>query len=265
MLEKAETLHPTEEVALYLEDSQVAIDSEAKKRLVRTLDLHIIPIATLLYLLGFLDRVNIGNARLYDLEEDLGSVGNQLQILVSILFVTHFTLELPSNWVIKKIRPSRWIAFTTTSWGIIATPSGITRNFGGMLACRPLLGAFEGGLFLGLATHLTFFYTKRDMALHIAYGKRSVTIAMQAMIGNSAGITASFLYPSAEGPCYVKGHIIATSMAAFGVLPFDFMWLFYEWSNKRRTGEKEDGKIQDTSDSKVKKLGSKSPRSVYVT
>jgi MFS family permease len=102
--------------------------------------------------------VNIGNARLYGLEEDL-----------NILFVTYILSELPSNLVLKKLRPSRWIAFITTAWGIIATMTGIVQSYGGLIACRLLLGAVEGGLFPGMAVYLTFFYTKRELALRIGY------------------------------------------------------------------------------------------------
>lgn len=99
---------------------------------------------------GSLDRVNIGNARLYGLEEDLGLEGDQYQIAVSLLFVTYIASELPSNLVIKKFTPSRWLSFITTAWGIVATLTGITQSFGGLVACRIILGALEGGLFPGL-------------------------------------------------------------------------------------------------------------------
>jgi hypothetical protein len=83
------------------------IDTVAAKKLTRKLDLWLIPIIMLLYLFAFLDRgacsqpinprfepaltgiVNIGNAKLYGLEEDLGLKGNQYQVCVSILFVTY--------------------------------------------------------------------------------------------------------------------------------------------------------------------------------
>ncbi|KAK3307105.1 major facilitator superfamily domain-containing protein [Chaetomium strumarium] len=144
-------------------------DAVAEAKLVRRMDLFLLPVVMLLYLLSFLDRVNIGNARLYKMEADLGLVGNQYQVAVSILFVTYILSELPSNLVLKKLRPSRWIAFITTAWGIIATLTGIAQNYGGLLACRLLLGAVEGGLFPGMAIYLTFFYTKRELALRIGY------------------------------------------------------------------------------------------------
>ena len=62
----------------------------------------------------FLPRVNIGNARLYGMEKDLDLKGNQYQTAVSLLFVTYILSELPSNLVLKKFTPSRWISFITT-------------------------------------------------------------------------------------------------------------------------------------------------------
>ncbi|KAF1843847.1 high-affinity nicotinic acid transporter-like protein [Cucurbitaria berberidis CBS 394.84] len=144
-------------------------DPVYEAKLVRKLDLFIIPVVMLLYLLSFLDRVNIGNARLYGLETDLDLSPNQFQTAVSILFVTYILSEIPSNLVLKKLRPSRWIAFITVAWGIIATLTGLVQSYGGLIACRLLLGAVEGGLFPGMAVYLTFFYTKRELALRIGY------------------------------------------------------------------------------------------------
>ena len=76
--------------------------------------------------------------------------GSQFQIAVSILFPTYVLFELPSNLVLKHyVRPSRWIAFITTCWGLIATLSGLTQSYEGLLACRVLLDLFEAGLFPG--------------------------------------------------------------------------------------------------------------------
>lgn len=76
---------------------------------------------------------------------------------------------MPSNLVLKKLTPSRWISFITVSWGIVATLTGIVQNYAGLIICRLFLGAVEGGLFPGLAVYLTLFYTKRELALRIGY------------------------------------------------------------------------------------------------
>lgn len=167
------------------------IDHAAEKKLVRKLDLYIVPIIMLLYLFSFLDRVNIGNARLYGMEEDLGLHGNQYQTAVSILFVTYLVAEIPSNLLLKKLRPSRWISAITTSWAIIATLTGITQNYSGLIACRVLLGLVEGGLFPGAAVYLTLFYTKRELALRIGY--LFVSAAIAGAIGGLLGYGIGFM------------------------------------------------------------------------
>nr|PFH55532.1 hypothetical protein XA68_18110 [Ophiocordyceps unilateralis] len=141
----------------------------AERRLVRKLDLHIIPLVMSLYLFSFLDRVNIGNARLYSLEKDLGLSPTEFQVAVSILFVTYLALEVPSNLVLKLFTPRRWLATIVTAWGLVATLSALVKSYGGLVACRLLLGALEAGLFPGLNVYLTLFYTKRELALRVGY------------------------------------------------------------------------------------------------
>jgi MFS family permease len=88
------------------------------------------------------------------MEEDLGLGGDDYQIAVSLLFVTYVMCEVPSNLIIKRLRPSRYIAFITVSWGIVATLTGVVQNFGGLIAVRLILGALEAGLFPGMAIYL---------------------------------------------------------------------------------------------------------------
>ncbi|KAK4940552.1 hypothetical protein LTR10_019311 [Elasticomyces elasticus] len=114
------------------------VDAIAEQRVLRKVDRHIVPLVMVLYLLSFMDRVNIGNARLYGLEEDLGLTANQFQVCVSILFVTYVLCELPSNLALKGMKPSRWISFLAMSWGIIAMCTGSCQSFGAMSGCRLL-------------------------------------------------------------------------------------------------------------------------------
>ncbi|KAL1601694.1 hypothetical protein SLS60_006609 [Paraconiothyrium brasiliense] len=176
-----------------IEGSLEEVDPIAEAKLVRKLDLYIIPVVMLLYLFSFLDRVNIGNARLYGLEEDLGLNSTQWQTAISILFVTYILSEVPSNLVLKKLRPSRWIAFITVSWGIIATLTGVVQNYAGLIVCRLFLGAVEGGLFPGLAIYLTFFYTKRELALRIGY------LFVSAALAGACGGLLAFAIGHMEG------------------------------------------------------------------
>ncbi|OBT70876.1 hypothetical protein VF21_10071 [Pseudogymnoascus sp. 05NY08] len=163
----------------------VYIDHAAEKKLVRKLDCYIIPTVMTTYLLCFLDRINIGNARLYNLEADLGLTGSQYQTAVSVLFITYVLIEVPSNLLLKRFTPSRWIAIITVVWGIISTLTGIVQNFAGLVVCRLLLGLVEGGLFPGLTVYLTLFYTKKEIALRIGY-----LFVSSALAGACGGLLA---------------------------------------------------------------------------
>ncbi|KAG5978728.1 hypothetical protein E4U55_006012 [Claviceps digitariae] len=151
-------------------DQLVAASQDVdEKRLVRKLDTHLIPLLMAIYLFSFLDRINVGNARLYHLERDLALSPRQFQLVLSVFFIPYTLLEVPSNLLLKRFTPRRWLAFITLSWGVVATLMGLVDSLAGLLACRLLLGALEAGLFPGLNVYLTFFYTKNELALRVGY------------------------------------------------------------------------------------------------
>ena len=95
------------------------IDRAAEKRLVRKCDLYVIPVLSLLYSLAFIDRINIGNARLQGLEKDLKMRGQDYNVALFIFFVPYILFEVPSNLLIRKIAPSTWLSSIMILWGII--------------------------------------------------------------------------------------------------------------------------------------------------
>ncbi|KAH7109445.1 major facilitator superfamily domain-containing protein [Dendryphion nanum] len=166
------------------------VPKEVEKKLMRKLDIHIIPWAMWMYLMSFMDRVNIGNARIYGLEEDLGIAGtNQYQLAVSILFVTYCLFEAPSNSVLKRFQPARWLGVLTFCWGLVATFSAWVNNINSLIACRLLLGLFEAGLFPGLVVYLTMFYNRRNIALRTSflYGTAALSGALGGLVAYGIG------------------------------------------------------------------------------
>ncbi|KAF1979167.1 MFS general substrate transporter [Bimuria novae-zelandiae CBS 107.79] len=144
-----------EKVNLEKAEPPPLVDEATEKRLLRKLDWRIIPMLCWVYLMNFMDRVNIGNARLYGLEENLGLTGNQYQISVGILFVTYCLFETLSNLIIKRLQPARYLGGLLFTWGMVATFSAWVENFAGLVACCLLLGAFEAGLFPGVIHYLS--------------------------------------------------------------------------------------------------------------
>ena len=125
-------------------------DESTTKALIRKIDYHLIPFLALLYLLSFLDRTNIGNARLDTLEKDLGLTGLQYNDALAIFFPFYVAAEVPSNMAMKRFRPSIWIPSIMVAWGVCCTLMGIVKNYQGLMAARVFLGIAEGGLFPGV-------------------------------------------------------------------------------------------------------------------
>ncbi|TFY69965.1 hypothetical protein EVG20_g2930 [Dentipellis fragilis] len=180
---------PYEETKEVLESDYV-VDKLAERRLLRRLDIRIVPITMFIYLLCFLDRSNIklttttqGNAKV--LNSNTGDslvqtlhITNQQYLAALMLFLVSYTLfETPSNYMLKKFRPSRWLALLMFGWGAMTLVLGAVTNFGGLAGVRFLLGAFEAGLFPGMVYFLTFWYTPRERAVRIALILACATLA----------------------------------------------------------------------------------------
>ncbi|KAI9318062.1 major facilitator superfamily domain-containing protein [Dichotomocladium elegans] len=134
--------------------------------LLRKLDLRLIPLLSVLYLLSYIDRSNIGNASLGGLQRDLGLTHQEYQWCLSIFFFGYIIFEIPSNIVMRRWRPSNWLGLLMGSWGIIATAMAACRTFAGLAICRFLLGACEAGFFPGVIYFLSVWYTRKE------YGRR---------------------------------------------------------------------------------------------
>ncbi|KAL8955323.1 MAG: hypothetical protein Q9193_006783 [Seirophora villosa] len=144
-------------------------DRAAENAVLRKVDWHMLPIITFIYMLSVIDRTNIGNGRLYGLEKDLGLKGNQFQTAAAVFYATYIACEVPATIFLKKLRPARFISSIAVLWGIIATLTGLVQNYRGLLACRLLLGLTEGPLFPCLIVYLTFFYTRKELAVRFGY------------------------------------------------------------------------------------------------
>lgn len=94
-------------------------DEAATKRLIRKIDWRLIPFLALLYLLSFLDRTNIGNARLDTLEADLNMSGLQYNHALAVFFPFYVAVEVPSNMAMKRLRPSVWLPLIMLAWYVL--------------------------------------------------------------------------------------------------------------------------------------------------
>lgn len=135
--------------------------SPEDKKLVWKQDLRILPISCGIYLLCYLDRSNIGNAKVLnasthnDLLSETNMTAYQYTIALMVFLIAYMVFEVPSNYFLKRLSPSKWIAFLMLSWSVMTMGLGGVHNFAGVTALRFMLGVFEAGLFPGLVYYLS--------------------------------------------------------------------------------------------------------------
>ncbi|KAL1590497.1 hypothetical protein WHR41_00783 [Cladosporium halotolerans] len=157
--------------------------TQEERSLIFKQDLRIIPLCSFIYLLCYLDRSNIGNAKVLNQEDgdDLLTETNmtnfQFTIALMVFLIAYALFEVPSNYMLKRLKPSNWIAFLMLSWGAITMGLGGVQNFGSVTAVRFLLGVFEAGLFPGLVYYLTFWYRTEERSIRVALVLASATLA----------------------------------------------------------------------------------------
>ena len=137
-------------------DLQYLNDKERNKRLTRRADWRIVPLLSFMYLLNYLDRGNVGNAKVLN-EETGDSLLQQTNmttggyaIAMSLFSVSYTLFEVPSNWIMKRyVRPSLWLAALLFCWGALTLGFAGVKTYAQVIVIRFLIGLFEAGFFPG--------------------------------------------------------------------------------------------------------------------
>jgi MFS family permease len=102
-----------------------------------------------MYLLAFLDRTNVANAAIFGLQKDLGLTSTQYSTCLTIFFVPYVVFEIPSNIILKRLKPHVWLSICMLGFGVVTVCQGLVQGYGGFIATRFFLGLFETGMFPG--------------------------------------------------------------------------------------------------------------------
>jgi len=136
-----------------------AVLAKARRRL--------IPFLFLLYIVAYLDRINVGFAAL-QMNQALGFSATTYGFGAGIFFLSYVLFEIPSNVILARIGARRWIARIMITWGLVSTGMMFVRGAAGFYTLRFLLGLAEAGFFPGIIFYLTKWFPVRDRAGTIA-------------------------------------------------------------------------------------------------
>jgi len=145
-------------------------------RTVSKLRRHILPLLFLLYIVAYLDRINIGFAA-FTMNQELGITSTQFGFLTGVFFWGYFLFEIPSNLILHKMGARPWIARILVSWGAVAMLGGLVHSTSQLYMVRFLLGVAEAGFFPGIVLYLTYWFRQREQAQMITWFLTGLPVA----------------------------------------------------------------------------------------
>jgi len=189
----------------------------AEIALVRKLDMRVMPALFAMYFLNKLDQNAIANARLNDLEKDLGLVGTQYNTCISILYVGYLFAQIPSNLILAsgKVRPSLYMCICMMVWGCVAALTALVKNYTGLVLVRFFLGFVEAPFYPGALYILSLFYTRKEIATRV-----SILYAGNIFAVSFAGLIAAATFATLDNAHNIRGWqwlFVIEGVVTFGV------------------------------------------------
>jgi len=127
----------------------------------------LLPFAFLLYIVNYLDRINVGFAAL-QMNRELGLSDAAFGLGAGLFFIGYFLFEIPSNLILHRVGARAWIARIMISWGVVAIAMAAVRGVASFYLLRFLLGIAEAGFFPGIILYLTLWFPAREQARALA-------------------------------------------------------------------------------------------------
>ncbi|XP_006462957.1 hypothetical protein AGABI2DRAFT_224616 [Agaricus bisporus var. bisporus H97] len=190
----------------------------AEKKLLRKLDYRLLPTVFIIYVMNYIDRNGITTARLKGMQEDLGINDVQYATVIAILYATYCPAQIPSNMLLNYVkRPSLYIGACVVAWGMTSALTGVTKDLGGIIACRLFIGLPEAAFYPGTVYLLSRWYTKKaSMILCFT--------PLNELAFRSAVLYAGLLISNAFGALIAAG-ILANMEGKRGIRAW--RWLFF--------------------------------------
>ncbi len=133
------------------------------ERVLRRVRWRLLPFLGLLYIVSYLDRVNVSFAKL-TMNQAIGIDDATYAFGAGIFFIGYFLFEVPSNLILERVGARRWIARIMITWGLVSGCTAFVTGSTSFVAMRFLLGIAEAGFFPGILLYLTYWFPARERA-----------------------------------------------------------------------------------------------------
>ena len=138
--------------------------AEEEAMVLKKLDRHLVLLLAVLYMLSFLDRSNIGNAKIAGLKNDLDLSSSQYEWTLTAFYITYILFEW-MTLLYRVVLPHIYISCCVASWGLVASLQSLTTSFMVLVLLRALLGITEAAFGPGVPFYLSFFFNREELAL----------------------------------------------------------------------------------------------------
>jgi ACS family tartrate transporter-like MFS transporter len=162
-----------------------------QKQVMRKVVTRLMPALLILYVIAYLDRVNVTFAQ-ERLEEDLGFSGAVYGFGAGIFFIGYFLLEVPSNLALHRFGARKWMARIMITWGLISACTMFVTSPLSFYAVRFLLGVAEAGFFPGMILYLSYWFPARERARAVGVFMSAIAISYAIGAPISGGIMSVF-------------------------------------------------------------------------
>jgi len=162
----AELLLKTQQAA---EGTRVVVTPADDRRVLRRIDLVILPIMLTVYFLQALDKATLAYASVFGLIDDTHLVGDQYSWLGSIVYLAQLVMQPLLAWLLVKLPIGKFTSFTVLMWGATLACMAAAHNFKGLLATRFFLGAFEAGVAPSFVAITQMWWRRREQTVRVSY------------------------------------------------------------------------------------------------
>ncbi|PSR83202.1 major facilitator superfamily domain-containing protein [Coniella lustricola] len=210
-------------------------NTEEERKLVRKIDLYLLPTIWLMYLLSYMDRTNIGNAKTAGMATDLDLDSDKYSIALTVFFIGYVVCEVPSNMILARSKPSIFLPTIMFLWGCATIGMAWVPNYKALIGLRTIIGVLESGFAPGILLILSSWYKPEEQAKRFG-----VYISAAILSGAFGGLIAGAIEQNLDGAHGLAGwrwlFIVEGAATAGWSIIASFILLDFPNNTKRLSG-----------------------------
>ncbi|KAK7203946.1 major facilitator superfamily domain-containing protein [Myxozyma melibiosi] len=183
---------------LLIPDYRPGTDEE--RRLVWKIDLCLLPIIFVMYFLSYMDRINVGNAKVAGMEEYLNLSSGQYSIVLVIMIVFYVSAEIPLNMILSRSKPYIFMPIIMILWGCVTAAMTRIETYHQLLGCRVVVGMCEAGFAPGVLLMFSSWYKRSEQSMRFG-----IYISAPVISGAFGGLLSGAIMSGLDGAHGIAG------------------------------------------------------------